>query len=104
MTFTVTNTGKRAGAEVAQLYVGQVNPPIDRPIKELKGFQKVYLEPGESQQVTLQLDQRSVAYWDMAQEKWIALPGQYNVLVGASSQDIRLSGKFFVNRTLAAQP
>jgi beta-glucosidase len=104
VSFTVKNTGKRAGAEVAQLYVGQANPPIDRPIKELKGFQKVYLEPGQSQQVTLELDQRSVAYWDMALEKWIALPGHYNVLVGASSQDIQLTGKFALTKGLQANP
>jgi len=104
VTFTVMNTGQRAGAEVAQLYVGQQNPPIDRPIKELKGFQKVFLEPGQSQQVTLTLDQRSVAYWDTTHEKWVALPGSYNVLVGASSQDIRLSGTFSVTGRIAAKP
>jgi beta-glucosidase len=102
--FTVTNTGNRAGAEVAQLYVGQNNPPIDRPIKELKGFQKVYLEPGQSQRVTLTLDQRAVSYWNTANQRWTALPGSYNVLVGASSQDIRLTGNFFVTYMLTAKP
>jgi beta-glucosidase len=82
VSFTVTNTGKRAGAEVAQLYVGQENSTVDRPIKELKGFKKVYLQPGQSQTVTLALNQRSFAYWDEATQKWIALPGTYNVLVG----------------------
>ena len=53
VTFTVTNTGNRAGAEVAQLYVGQQNPTINRPIRELKGFQKIFLQPGQSQKVTL---------------------------------------------------
>jgi hypothetical protein len=60
VSFTVTNTGKRAGAEVAQLYVGQENPTIDRPIKELKGFKRVYLQPGESETVTLPLNLRSL--------------------------------------------
>jgi beta-glucosidase len=60
VSFTVTNTGKRAGAEVAQLYVGQENSTVDRPIKELKGFKKVYLQPGQSQTVTLPLNQRQV--------------------------------------------
>jgi len=92
VSFTVTNTGKRAGAEVAQLYVGQANSTVDRPIKELKGFKKVYLQPGQSQTVTLPLNQRSFAYWDEATQKWIALPGNYNVLVGAASDDIKLNG------------
>jgi beta-glucosidase len=55
----VTNTGKVAGAEIAELYVGQQNPPISRPIKELKGFDKVFLQPGQSKTVTLDLNQRS---------------------------------------------
>lgn len=104
VTFTVRNTGQRAGAEVAELYVGQSNPPIERPVKELKGFKKVYLEPGQSEQVSLTLDQRSAAYWDMGQEKWVALPGQYKVLVGASSRDIRLTGGFVVAQKLTADP
>jgi beta-glucosidase len=104
VSFTVTNTGKRAGAEVAQLYVGQENPSVDRPIKELKGFQKVYLQPGESQTVTLPLNLRSFAYWDEATQKWIALPGTYKVLVGAASDDIKLNGKFSLPNELTANP
>ncbi|MBV9999464.1 MAG: glycoside hydrolase family 3 C-terminal domain-containing protein [Verrucomicrobia bacterium] len=104
VTFIVKNTGQRAGAEVAQLYVRQNNPPIERPIKELKGFRKVYLDPGQSEQVSLTLDQRSVAYWNTATQQWTALPGSYTVLVGASSQDIRLSGDFSLTRELTAGP
>jgi beta-glucosidase len=104
VSFTVTNTGKRAGAEVAQLYVGQENPTVDRPIKELKGFKKVYLQPGESQTVTLPLNLRSFAYWDEATQKWIALPGTYKVLVGAASDDIELNGKFSLPNELTANP
>ncbi|HEY0789535.1 MAG TPA: glycoside hydrolase family 3 C-terminal domain-containing protein [Chthoniobacterales bacterium] len=104
VTFTVTNTGQRAGAEVAQLYVGQKNPSIDRPIKELKGFDKVYLQPGESKTVSLTLHQRSVAYWDKNAQKWVAPPGTYNVLVGDSSQDIKLSGTFSLANELTANP
>ena len=104
VTFTVTNTGNRAGAETAELYVGQQNPPIDRPIKELKGFQKVFLQPGASQKVTLELDQRSVAYFNTAIHQWDGLPGTYNVLVGASSQDIRLSDQFSVKSEFTLQP
>jgi beta-glucosidase len=94
VTFTVTNSGKRAGAEVAELYVGKQTPQIIRPIKELKGFQKVFLDPGESKQVTLELDQRSVAFFNTDKHQWDTEPGVYNVLVGASSRDIRLSGQF----------
>ena len=104
VSFTVTNTGNLAGAEIAELYVGQENPPLARPIKELKGFQKVFLKPGASQKVTLELDQRSVAYFNTAIHKWDGLPGTYNVLVGASSQDIRLSGQFSVKSEFTFQP
>lgn len=103
-TFTVTNTGKRAGAEVAQLYVGQQNPTIDRPIKELKGFKKVYLQPGQSQRVTLALNQRSVAYWNEATQKWTAPPGAYRVQVGNSSQNLPLSGSFELRSELTSNP
>jgi beta-glucosidase len=104
VTFTVTNTGNRAGAEIAELYVGQQNPSLAPPIKELKGFQKVFLQPGASQKVTLELDQRSVAYFNTTIRQWDGLPGTYNVLVGASSQDIRLSSQFSVKSEFTFQP
>jgi beta-glucosidase len=104
VSFTVTNTGNLAGAEIAELYVGQQNPPITRPIKELKGFQKVFLDPGASQKVSLELDQRSVAYFNTTIHQWDGLPGTYNVLVGASSQDIRLSDQFLVKSEFTFQP
>jgi Fibronectin type III-like domain/MutS domain V len=94
----------RNGAEIAELYVGQQNPPITRPIKELKGFQKVFLDPGASQKVSLELDQRSVAYFNTTIHQWDGLPGTYNVLVGASSQDIRLSDQFLVKSEFTFQP
>jgi hypothetical protein len=90
--------------EIAELYVGQQNPPLARPIKELKGFQKVFLQPGASQKVNLELEQRSVAYFNTAIHQWDGLPGTYNVLVGASSQDIRLSGQFSVKSEFTFQP
>jgi beta-glucosidase len=104
VSFTVTNTGNLAGAEIAELYVGQQNPPITRPIKELKGFQKVFLQPGASQNVTIELDQRSVAYFNTTIHQWDGLPGTYNVLVGSSSQDIRLTGQFSVKSEFTFQP
>ena len=104
VSFTVTNTGERAGAEVTELYVGEQNPTVPRPIKELKGFKKVFLQPGESRKVTLELDQRSFAYFNTATEKWDALPDTYNILVGASSQDIRLKGQFKLGTELTSNP
>jgi beta-glucosidase len=106
VTFTVTNTGKRAGAEVAQLYVGQQNPTISRPMKELKGFQKVSLKPGQSQKVTLKLNQRSFAYFNETTQKWDALPGKYTVLVGSSSQDsdLKLTGAVDLPAEITANP
>jgi beta-glucosidase len=106
VTFRVTNTGKLAGAEVAQLYVGQQNTTISRPIKELKGFQKVFLQPNQSQTVTLKLDQRSFAYFNESAEKWDALPGTYNILVGSSSQtsDLKLQGVVRLSSEITADP
>jgi beta-glucosidase len=104
VSFTVTNTGKRAGAEIAELYVGEKNPSVPRPIKELKGFKKVFLQPGDSRRVTLELDQRSFAFFDTTKHLWVAEPGIYNILVGASSQDIQLSGQFALTSEVDSQP
>jgi beta-glucosidase len=104
VSFTVTNSGKCAGAEIAELYVGEKNPPVLRPIKELKGFQKVFLWPGQSRRVTLELDQRSFAFFDTGRHLWVAKPDIYSILVGASSQDIRLNGQFKLQSELTAKP
>jgi beta-glucosidase len=93
VTFRITNIGQRAGAEVAQLCVGEEIPTVPRPIKELKGFAKVYLQPGESKQVAIKLNQRSFAFYNVQARAWEADPGAYAISVGASSQDIRLNGK-----------
>ena len=86
----MTNTGKRAGSEIAQLYVAPLNPPVERPIKELKGFQKVYLRPGETKRVRITLDRRSLAYFNSEADTWEAARGLYAIIVGSSSQDIEL--------------
>lgn len=106
VSFTVTNTGKVAGAEVAQLYVGEKNAPVPRPVRELKGFQKVFLQPGQSQKVTLQLDQRSFAYWNVNIEKWDAPNDTYNVWVGSSEQvsDLPRTGQVSVTQEITANP
>lgn len=89
--FTLTNSGAKAGYEVAQLYVQPVNPTVDRPEKELKGFTKVYLKPGESKTVSIPLDSRSLAYYVNSSDSWNVDAGKYKIRVGTSSADLALS-------------
>lgn len=96
VSFDVTNTGSRAGADVAQLYVGDPSAKVERPMKELKGYEKVRLEPGKSQHVTLTLDRRSLAYWDDASNNWKVDPGKFVAYVGDSSENTPLSQDFQV--------
>ncbi len=93
VSFDVTNSGDRAGADVAQLYVADSHSDIARPPKELKGFAKVHLEPGETQRVSLALDRRSFAYYDVNEKDWQVSPGVFRLLVGRSSRDIVLEGE-----------
>jgi len=88
----VTNSGKTAGAEVVQVYVKDEQASVKRPDKELKGFQKVFLKPGESKTVTLTLDSGAFQFYNEAQKQWVLEPGKFDVLVGSSSRDIRLTG------------
>ena len=88
MSVEVKNTGKCAGAEVVQLYVQDVKSSVDRPVKELKAFQKVFLQPGETKTVTFTLNERAFQYYDEVTKSWKAEPGKFNFLIGASSQDI----------------
>lgn len=88
----ITNSGGREGAEVVQVYVQPRKPSVQRPVKELKGFTKVFLKPGETKTVTIPLAGRSFAYYAPEKKAWIAEAGEYRVLVGASSRDIRLAG------------
>ncbi len=94
VSFTVANTGKVAGAEVAQVYVKQESPVIPRPEKELKGFEKILLKPGQSKRVTLTLTEDAFQYYDDTKSEWIMEAGNYQVLVGSSSRDIRATAKF----------
>jgi beta-glucosidase len=97
--FDLANTGQRAGAEVAQLYLHQENPALPRPVKELKGFKKVFLKPGERQTVSMPLDFRSFAYYDPAQAAWVSEADDYQIQIGSSSRDIRLQETFHRFRT-----
>jgi beta-glucosidase len=90
VTFDVTNTGSRAGADVAQVYVGESNPKVPRPAKELKGFSRVELAPGETKHVSVALNPRAFAYYDTAAKDWHADAGQYSVEVGRSSAETQL--------------
>ena len=94
--FDLTNTGSRAGAEVPQLYLGYP-PAAGEPPKLLKGFQKISLSPGQTGHVTFNLDWEDLANWDATARGWIVTPGQFQVLVGASSRDLRLTGAFTVS-------
>jgi beta-glucosidase len=90
----VKNTGLVAGAEVVQIYVQDSQASVPRPLKELKGFQKVFLQPGESRTLTLLLRQRDLAFWDVNSSDWRVESGEFKVLVGASSADIRAAAHF----------
>jgi beta-glucosidase len=98
VSFDVTNTGTREGADVAQVYVGDTQTKVPRPAKELKGFVKVSLRPGETKKVSVFLDSRSLSYYDVNSKQWRAEPGDFKVLVGRSSEQTELQGKL----TLAA--
>lgn len=90
VTVEVRNSGKRAGAEVVQLYVHDGHAKIDRPVHELKGFERVELKPGESKNVEFRLERAALSYWDPGAKSWQVDPGTFEVQVGASSRDIRL--------------
>ena len=93
VSFDVTNTGSVAGAEVAQLYVSDPSTKVSRPERELKGFEKVRLAPGETKHVTLSLDARAFSYWDEAAHKWAVDPGKFVIRVGDSSESTPLSAE-----------
>ncbi len=97
--FDVTNTGSRAGEEVAQLYIHQDTPGLPRPDKELKGFNKVALAPGETKTITIPLGFRAFAYYNPDKKGWLAEAGDYQILAGSSSRDIRVKGPFKLAET-----
>ncbi|MBR1706111.1 MAG: glycoside hydrolase family 3 C-terminal domain-containing protein [Bacteroidales bacterium] len=90
----VTNTGDRDGAEVVQLYVADPEASVARPAKELKGFEKVFLKAGESRDVTFTLDESALSWFDAGRHAWTAEPGEFRILVGSASDDIRSEASF----------
>lgn len=103
VSFDVTNTGKLAGATVAQLYVSDSQASLPRPPKELKGFAKVYLKPGETRQISIPLTSRSFSYYDPPTKQWRAAAGKYSVLVGSSSEQIELKGDVSLPQEIATK-
>lgn len=97
---TIANTGGRAGKEVVQLYVRDRESSVIRPVKELKGFAKVELQPGERKTVTFRLDKRAFAYYEPQIKDWRVESGAFDILAGASSRDIRLEASIYVESTV----
>ena len=93
----VTNTGAVDGAEVVQLYINDVKSTIDRPVKELKDFEKVYLKAGETKTVTFEIDAQDLSYFDADKHEWVAEPGKFKVLLGSSSEDVKSTVNFKLN-------
>ena len=104
VTFTITNTGEKDGAEIAQLYISKPNAEIFRPAKELKGFAKVFLKAGESKTVTIKMDDKAFRYWNVKTDHWETEGGAYQILIGASVQDIRLHTEVEISGTNAPNP
>ncbi len=97
VTFDITNTGKREGEEAAQLYLHDEKSSLERPEKELKRFAKIFLKPGEKKTVELILDKDALSFYDPTKNQWIAEPGQFEVLIGSSSRDIKLKSTLLLN-------
>ena len=104
VSLTVTNTGSVAGTEIVQLYVAKKNSELFRPVKELKGFARVTLAPGEKQRITIMLDDKAFRFWNVKANRWEVEGGEYELLVGASVEDIRLCEKISVHGTATVHP
>lgn len=98
VTVPVTNTGKVPGAEVVQLYISDDKASVLRPVKELKGFRKVFLQPGETQEVTFTVDADDLKYFDDKKHEWVAELGSFKALIGSSSADIRAKVPFSLTK------
>ena len=96
VSYNVKNTGKMAGAEVSQVYVKDNESSLVRPEKELKGFNKTFLKPGETKKVSVRLGQEAFRMFDPMKHQWVVEPGEFTVFVGSSSADLRLDGKLEV--------
>ena len=104
VSLTVTNTGSVAGTEIVQLYVAKKSSELFRPVRELKGFARVTLAPGEKQRITITLDDKAFRFWNVKANRWEIEGGEYELLVGASVEDIRLCEKISVHGTATVHP
>ena len=104
VSLTVTNTGSVAGTEIVQLYIAKKDSELFRPAKELKGFARVTLAPGEKQRITIMLDDKAFRFWNVKANRWEIEGGEYELLVGASVEDIRLCEKISVHATATVHP
>ena len=95
-TVSVTNTGGKAGSEVVQLYISDLKSSLPRPVKELKGFRKVYLEPGQTKEISITLGRDALSYYDDSIQDWVAEPGQFEALIGTSSEYVKKEKEYSV--------
>jgi len=102
VSWDVTNTGSRTGADVGEVYVGELHPLVPRPAKELKGFARIALRPGETQRVKVVLDSRAFSYYDAQAHEWRADPNEFTIFVGRSVDQIELQGKLTLTPSIAA--
>jgi len=91
---SIKNIGERSGDEVVQLYVRDPEASVPRPLKELKGFKRIHLKAGEEKDITFILRAQNLSYYDVATGKFVVEPGQFDIMIGSSSEDIRVSGNF----------
>ena len=91
--FDIENAGERTGKETVQLYISDLTSSVERPVKELKAFQKIELAPGQRRTLRFQLDRKAFSFFDPATRAWIVEPGEFGILIGSSSRDIRLEGR-----------
>lgn len=101
VSFNVKNTGKTAGREVAQIYISDLQSYLPRPVKELKGFTKVSLKPGESKRLAVDLDKEALGFYDHLKQAWVAEAGKFHVLVAESSASVRLTAEVELAKTIS---
>ena len=90
----ITNTGKREGKEIVQLYISDKKSSLPRPVKELKGFEKINLKPGETKRVNFEIDINALSFYNDVEQKWVAENGDFDLLIGASAADIKGKSTF----------
>ena len=98
ISYNIENTSDTDGKEISQVYVREVSPLVYRPLKELKNFSKDVIQAGEKKKIVLELEERDFAYYSTAEDRWVVTGGVYEILIGASSKDIRLTKRLLLSR------